>query len=203
MFCWKAEFRAGPPGCSDDEFILSGWFETLERAKADAIKNSGVQVFSYPFLRYSQYRLSFIHKEDGIERRLGEPEFFTFPFNSGSMLVYPWSNQVKVAKAPMAESPKQDITKDVQYVKQPQAVADYANKADRSTATKDLQGAVKESATILGRSTATRKAPRVGDEPKITSRIGSKRKREGNLPGPKRGRPKGSKNKPKTVETTG
>jgi hypothetical protein len=123
-------------------------------------------------LSYSQYRLSFIHKEDGIERRLGEPEFFTFPFNSGSMLVYPWSNQVKVAKAPMA-------------------------------ATKDLQGAVKESATILGRSTATRKAPRVGDEPKITSRIGSKRKREGNLPGTKRGRPRGSKNKPKTVETTG
>ena len=180
MFCWEAEFRAGPPGCSDDVSIRSGWFETLERAKEDAMKNSGVQVFSYPFFLYSQYKLSFVTKEEGIERRLGEPQFFTFLFNTGSLLVYSQSVQVKVAKARKAEPPKQQETEDAQGAKEARAG--------------------NESANTTGIPTTIQQATQGEDPSKAALRHKLKRKQEGDLPRAKRGRPKGSKNKPKPTE---
>ena len=97
MFCWVANFKAGAPGQSEHESIRSGWFDTLEEAKKDALKNSGVQVFSYPYLRYSQYRVSYIKKDKGIETELEKPKLFTFPYSSGNMLVFPRSVQTNAA----------------------------------------------------------------------------------------------------------
>ena len=88
---------AGAPGQSEHESIRSGWFDTLEEAKKDALKNSGVQVFSYPYLRYSQYRVSYIKKDKGIETELEKPKLFTFPYSSGNMLVFPRSVQTNAA----------------------------------------------------------------------------------------------------------
>jgi DNA-directed RNA polymerase subunit M/transcription elongation factor TFIIS len=191
MFCWKAEFRAGPPGCSDDECIHSGWFDSLERAKEDAIKNSGVQVFSYPFLRYSQYKLTFLKKEEGIERCLGEPQLFTFPFNSGSMLVYPRSIQVK---APTAVQPKQPETIDA---KQPQVVSKPTSATVKSSKTK-APDTVNDSANTKAIPKTVQETHQRKEASKAA--LHQKLKRKVDLPLPKRGRPRGSKNKPKPVE---
>ena len=74
MYRWRAQFRAGPPGCSEDEFILSDWFDTLEEAMRDAEKNAYDQVFEYPYLRYGRYFLCYQELVDGVCEIIDYPE---------------------------------------------------------------------------------------------------------------------------------